>query len=151
MRILLLSFILVVQSGVLFGQSDPIDAEGAVRQALKNTSQGGYTSTDQKELGWLGDASAIALTKIVGGKVLDGRDIESMILVITLSYEDPRIVRAASDRQPRTTLLLLRYFELATGDARLKAKIVDTERYVADRYANFTRDAREPTSIPGPK
>jgi len=46
---------------------------------------------------------------------LDGRDIESMILVITLSYEDPRIVRAASDRQPRTTLLLLRYFELATG------------------------------------
>jgi hypothetical protein len=83
--------------------------------------------------------------------VLDGRDIESMILVITLSYEDPRIVRAASDRQPRTTLLLLRYFELATGDARLKAKIVDTERYVADRYANFARDAREPTSIPGPK
>jgi hypothetical protein len=51
MRILLLSFILVVQSGVLFGQSDPLDAEGAVRQALKNTSQGGYTSTDQKELG----------------------------------------------------------------------------------------------------
>jgi hypothetical protein len=149
MRILLLSFILVVQSGVLFGQSDPIDAEGAVRQALKNTSQGGYTSTDQKELEWLGDASAVALTKIVGGKVVDGRDIESMILVINLSYEDPRIVRAASD--PRTTLLLLRYFELATGDARLRAKIVDTERYVADRYANFAREAREPTSIPGPK
>jgi hypothetical protein len=149
-RALLLTAVCLGLSALLLGQMEPLDAEQAVRQAFAHANEG-FTSTDVKELGWLGDASAVALTKVVGGRVLDGRDIESMLLVITLSYEDPRIIRADSDREPRTTLLLLRYLGLATSDTKLKAKIVETKRYVTDQYASFGRGGREPTTIQGPK
>ena len=144
MRVLLLSIVLITLSGTLVGQAEPLDAEGAVRQVLTHAGQGTYTSTDEKELGWLGDASAVALTKISAGKELDAGDIGSILLIITLSYEDPRLVKADSDREPRTTLLLLRYANLATDDARLKSKIASTENYVRRQYAASIREGRNP-------
>lgn len=123
-------------SMALVGQTKARDAETIVRQALSQASRGTYTSTSQKELGRLGDASAVALTKIVRERALTESDIEAMLLIINLSYSDAHIVNVDSDRQPRTTLLLLRYLASATGDAKLKKKIEGTQSYVTEKYTN---------------
>jgi hypothetical protein len=133
-RILLFSAMFLVLPVSLLSQAEPIDAEGAVRGALAHANEG-FTSTDVKELGWLGDGSAVALTKIISGRALEERDIEGMLLVVTLSYSAPDIVKIESDREPRTTLFLLNYLDLATNDAKLKEKIAGARTYVKDQYA----------------
>jgi hypothetical protein len=140
----LFSVAFVMLSVQLFGQTGQSNAEAAVRQALGNLSDGTYTSTEQKELGWLGDASAVALTKILGGKILEEHDVESALQVITLSYEDPRVVSIEADREPRTTLLLLRYLDLAASNAGAKKKIASTRAFVLRQYAMSTNTARSP-------
>ena|SRR5271166_4240247 len=148
MRVLLFSIVLLSLPTLVPGQAEQTDAEATVRQVWKHLSQGAYTSTDVKELGWLGDSSAVALTKILGGKILDTNDIESVLLTIKLSYADPRIVKTDSDRQPRTTLLLLHYLNLATNDTRLKEKIGNTEEFVSEQYLRSMRGARSPNTDP---
>jgi hypothetical protein len=138
-HILLLSTLFLVLPAALLCQAEPRDAEGAVRQALAHASEG-YTSTDVKELGWLGDASAVALTKIISGRTLEARDIESMLLIVTLSYGAPGIVKADSDREPRTTLFLLHYLDLATSDAGVREKVATTQTYVRDQYAKSVKE-----------
>ena len=39
-------------------------------------------------------------------------------------------VEVVDDRQPRTALLLLRYFDLSTNDVALKKRIADAVKYV---------------------
>jgi hypothetical protein len=137
-RVLLLSAICIALPAALLCQAEPLDAESAVRQALAHANEG-FTSTDAKELGWLGDASAVALTKITGGRLLEERDIEPMLLIVTLSYSAPRIVKVDSDREPRTTLFLLRSLDLSTTDPRLREKISTARMYVRDQYEKLIK------------
>jgi len=120
----------------------PVDSESTVRQALAHANEG-YTSTDAKELGWIGDGSAVALAKIIGGRALEKRDLEAMLQIVTLSYSDPRIVKVDSDREPRATLFLLNYLDLATNDAKLKERIGSTRAYVRDQYARSLKEGHE--------
>jgi hypothetical protein len=131
----------------LLCQAEPLDAEGAVRQALAHANER-FTSTDVKDLGWLGDASAVALTKIIGGKALEERDVEPVLLVLTLSYSAPRIVKIDSDREPRATLFLLNCLDLATNDPKLKGKISSAKAYVKDQYA---RSGKQGDAMPSPR
>jgi hypothetical protein len=146
MRSLLFSICFLVFSISLLGQAEPLGAESTVRQALESIAQGTYKSTDQKELGWLGDASAVALTKIIGGRALDGADIRSILMVVTMSYAAPSVVAAQSDREPRTTLFLLRSLDLSTADPALKRQIAATRVYVTDQYARYLKEPK--TAIP---
>jgi hypothetical protein len=66
--------------------------------------------------------------------VLDQHDLEPVRLLLELSYGDLRFVETASDRQPRTTLVLLNYLDLVTSDATLKEKIESTRAYVIGQY-----------------
>lgn len=136
--ILLLSALCLLLPAALICQAEPLDAEGAVRQSLAHAN-GGFTSTDVKELGWLGDASAVAVTKIIGGRALEERDIEPILLVVTLSYGAPRLVKSDSDREPRTTLFLLHSLDLSTADPKLKGKIDAARSYVRDQYTHFLK------------
>jgi hypothetical protein len=141
-RILLFSAVCLILPSSLLGQAESLDAETAVRQALAHANER-YTSTDVKELGWLGDASAVALTKVISGRVLEERDIEPMLLIVTLSYSAPRIVKIDTDREPRTTLFLLRALDLSTTNPKLKEQINTTLSYVRDQYSHFVKDAEE--------
>lgn len=139
MQRLLLSVVLIALRAALLGQAVPHDAESTVRQALAYAN-GGYTSTTEKELARLGDASAVAITKVVAGKPLGEQDVEHMLLIITLSYSGPRVIEASADRNPRTTLLLLNYFDLAISDPKLKAKVATTRAYVKGQYAKWLKE-----------
>jgi len=113
------------------GQSTSDDSsEQDVRTALIQASEGTYTSWGEKALGKLGDRSAVEVTKIFGDTNLDNKDIRAILLIIKLSFGSPNIIVANSDRQPRTTLFLLRYLNVLTVDSRLKQQISDTQALV---------------------
>ena len=137
---LLFFTVFLILPSALLCQAEPLDAEGSVRQTLAHAKEG-YSSSDVKELGWLGDASAVALTKIIGGRALEERDIEPVLLILMLSYSAPRVVKIDSDREPRTTLFLLQSLDLSTTDPKLREKINTTRSYVRDQYAHWLKDA----------
>jgi hypothetical protein len=100
------------------------NAEHSVRNMLAHP--GGYTGSDVKSLSRLGDASAVALTKVLGGNGVTPKQINQVLLIVTLSFEAPKGIEIPADRQPRTTLFLLKYLECSTADPGLRAKIAET-------------------------
>jgi hypothetical protein len=78
----------------------------------------------------MGDAAAVAITKVVSDKDLSPEDIEIILLVVRMSFAAPRIVEIRPDRQPRTTLFLLKYLDGLGIPPDLKRKIAETKRFV---------------------
>jgi len=122
MRALLICTTLLILPLVFFGQSEQPDNETTIRHVMAQAYQQTYTSTGQKQLRRLGDATAVALTKVIGGRVLDHHDVAPVLLMLDLSFSDLRFVEAAPDREPRTTLVLLNYLDLVTNDATLERR-----------------------------
>jgi hypothetical protein len=54
------------------------------------------------------------------------------LIVLIGAFADPSFVRSEADRQPRTTLLVLRYLELSTDDPKLTTRIADAKKYIED-------------------
>ena len=100
------------------------DAEHSVRNMLMHP--GGYYGTDVKALSPLGDASAVAVTKVLGGNGVSPEQINQVLLILTLSFQAPQGIENVADRQPRTTLFLLNYLECSTSNPAVRAKITET-------------------------
>jgi hypothetical protein len=100
------------------------DAEHSVRNMLAHP--GGYFGSDVKSLSRLGDASAVALTKVLGGNGVSPEQMNQVLLIVTLSFEGPKSIENPADRQPRTTLFLLKYLECSTSDPEVRTKIAET-------------------------
>jgi hypothetical protein len=134
LKLLLFVAILAASPLQFLGQTQS-EIESTVRQALNSPS---YTGTTVKQLEILGDESSVVLTKIISGKEIQISEIPQILLVIRLSYSDPRLVDNQADREPRT-MLLLRFLDLLTTDATIKRKINDCQVYVQNQYAFATR------------
>ncbi len=78
----------------------------------------------------MGDAAAVVVTKHLAGRKLSEAEIDGALVVLTGAFADPTFVKDEADRQRRTTLLLLRYFDLSTDDAKLKARIAEAKKYI---------------------
>jgi hypothetical protein len=126
-RTFLLTLLLTVSSIGVLSQPTPAqrNAEGVVKIVLSRASEQMYTSSDATELNKLGDASAVALTKLLGGKELTTDEIAQVVLIIRLSFNAPRIIEADSDVQPRTTLFVLKYLDNLPVSSALKQKIAE--------------------------
>ncbi len=105
-----------------------------------------YTSTGQKQLRKLGDATAVALTKVIGGRALNQHDVQPVLLMLELSFSDFRFVEISADRQPRTTLVLLNYLDSVTSNTELKAKIGSTRTYVLGQYQKSQKEGDSTTA-----
>jgi hypothetical protein len=105
----------------------PAGMEGAIERIIES---GGYEGHDDKIIGRMGDAAAVAITKVVRDKDLSPAEIERVLLVIHMSFAAPRIVEIEADREPRTTLLLLRYLDSLGPPAAIKQRIAETKRFV---------------------
>jgi len=102
-----------------------------------------YSAYDGVFVKWLprfGDASAVALTKILADKPIADTDIPAILIVVRDSYDSPISIKDAADRQPRTTLYLLRSLTQATKDPRIVASIGETIAYVKSQYAAYSRN-----------
>jgi hypothetical protein len=118
-------------SGAAHGQTGN-DPESVIRRMV---DIGFHEGHDQKVVGRLGDAGAVLVTKILAGRDLTPSTVDNVLAVLYQSFADPTFVETTSDRQPRTSLLLLRYLDSSASDAALKKRIADTAKYVQDRYA----------------
>ena len=127
MRTVLVILLMAVSSTGVLSQptSKDLDAERVVSIVLSRASEQMYTSWDAKELNKLGDASAVALTKLLGNRELAPAEINQVLLIIRLSFNAPRMIEADSDVQPRTTLFVLKYLSDLPVPPALKQKMAE--------------------------
>jgi hypothetical protein len=121
--------------GSAYGQQTP-DPEQIVRRIIDD---GVYEGFDQKMIGHMGDAGAVLVARVLAGRDLAPQTIDNALVILDSAFADPNLVEVSVNKEPRTALLLLRYFELSAGGPGLKKRIADTSRYVQDRYAASLR------------
>jgi hypothetical protein len=128
MRTLKFGILLCIFSGLAASQEGtaPEAAEKAVQAVMSRASDGAYTSWDEKELDKLGDAAAVALTKVVGEKDLNPDEIKQVLLILTLSFNAPRMIAIEADKQPRTALFILKCLDRLARDPDLMNRISAT-------------------------
>jgi hypothetical protein len=108
-----------------------------VQMALKDAGQGGYNGIMVKALGRIGDATAVALTEILADKPISDADIPPILLVVELSQVSLEGIEETTDRNPRTTLYLLRSLSQVAKDPKIVASINETTAYVKSRRATY--------------
>jgi hypothetical protein len=138
-RVTLVVFLGLALSGAAYCQSGN-DPEQVVRRVINTGMIEGW---DQKLLVHLGDAGAVLATKVLADRNLTPKTIGSALIVVENSFAEPKLVEVTADREPRTSLLLFRYLELSTSDAESRKNIVDTRKYVQDRYATFLKASEQ--------
>jgi hypothetical protein len=75
----------------------------------------------------LGDASAVALTKVMGGETITVQQMNQILLIVTLSFQAPKMIGNPADREPKTTMFLLKYLDCSNADRTLREKIAETK------------------------
>src|SRR5574341_1706642 len=86
----------------------PITTAQVVRRIIESGALDGH---DSKLLAGTGDAVAVAATKALGGRDLGPGEIDPVLAILGEAFAAPESVRNVPDREPRTALLLLRYFD----------------------------------------
>jgi hypothetical protein len=125
-RVTLVVILGLALSGAAHGQSGN-DPEQVVRRVINTGMIEGW---NQKLLIHLGDAGAVLATKVLADRNLTPKTIGGALIVLENSFAEPKLVEVTADREPRTSLLLLRYLELSTSDAESRKNIADTRKYV---------------------
>jgi hypothetical protein len=115
-----------------------VSPEQVVRRIVESGISEGH---DQKIIGRMGDAAAVALTKILGGRSLSSSDVENVLAVLTSAFSDPQMVQDLSDREPKTALFILQYLNSSASDLQLKARIAKTRSYVLERYERYGKNS----------
>jgi hypothetical protein len=106
-------------------------------------STGIFEGHDEKVINSMGDGAAVVITKVLAGRDPTATNIDMSLLVLRSSFADPRHVGAAADREPRTALLILRYFDSCTNDPGLRKRIAEARAYLQERYAASRRATSE--------
>ncbi len=136
MRLSLSIFVSMAFAGIACCQT--VSTEEMIRRII---DKGVFEGQMQKHIGRMGDAAAVTVTKVFAGKNLTSNEIDNTLIVLTASFADPRGVEDVSDRQPRTTLFVLRDLESSTRDPELRKRIADIRKYVQEQSAKITQDS----------
>jgi len=111
-----------------------------LQQRIEKLVFGGYSEGQgDKQMRRAGDSTAVALTRVLSDRELSNDQIEDAIYILNTAFSDPNSIENLSDREPATTLFVLRYLDLCTRDSGLKAKIADARRHITDVAAMPTR------------
>jgi hypothetical protein len=138
-RVTLVVILGLALSGAAYGQGGN-DPEQVVRRVVNTGMIQGW---DQTLLLHLGDAGAVLATKVLADGKLTPKTIGGALIVVENSFAEPKFVEVTADREPRTSLLLLRYLEFSPSDAESRKNIADTRKYVQDRYATFLKASEQ--------
>jgi len=93
---------------------------------------------DQKAIGGIGDAAAVIVTKVIGETKLSASQVDNILIVLDTAFGG---VVSGPDREPRTTLFVLRYLELSTSDSKVRLRIALTKQYIQEEVAKSKRRA----------
>jgi hypothetical protein len=127
MKILLLGVALVAFYGPSCSQSATPASDQTIRQVI---DVGGYSGETDKELSQMGDAAAIRVVKILGGKEISAHEADGVLIILQLAFSDPKLVANGSDRTPQAALFVLRYLALVATDPSLKKRIEETRKHM---------------------
>jgi hypothetical protein len=116
--------------------------EAVVNTVLSRATEQMYTSWDAKELGKLGDASAVALTKILGGREPTVDEIGQIVVIIRLAFNQPRMITVRLDAQPRAALFVLKYLDSLPSSSGLKDKIAQARAEIEESVKSVSEDSR---------
>ena len=111
-------------------------SETTIRRILDTGISDGH---DQKVIGHLGDTAGVLISQILKDKPPTPTNIDMALLVIRSAFADPSFVEATKDKEPRTSLLLLRYFSYCTNDSALKERIAETGKYLQHQYSEYVQ------------
>jgi len=100
-------------------------------------ASGAIDGITDKQLSRAGDASAVAITKVVAARRLSDNEVGSVLAIIHLSFSRPSIVEDAADREPRTALFVLQYLDQSTSSTALKRQIASEVNYVLSQYKSL--------------
>jgi hypothetical protein len=135
-----MKFFMVILTSLLLtviAQGDsPNDPEQILKTVIDSGTIDGHAS---KVIGPMGDAAAVVISKILADRELQAKDIDGALWILGQAFADPSVVKNSSDRQPRSALLLLKYFYISTTDTELRKRIEETRKYVENRIAKTTR------------
>jgi hypothetical protein len=127
MRVFLLVLVLPILCGPARSQDIASDPEGMIRQVIETGRMDGHVN---KQLCWMGDAAAVHIVKIIGGRNLTGQEASSVLDILWIAFAAPKLVENPSDREPRATLFVLRYLALDTTDPGLKRRIEEERNHM---------------------
>jgi hypothetical protein len=102
-----------------------------VRSAMDNLSKGVVFGGDMKTIPRLGDASSIAILKLVDRHELT--DPKTVIVILTMidnAFSHPDQISINLDRDPKVTMFLLDYLLETVKDSEVQSKIRWTIQYV---------------------
>ena len=140
MRVTLVVILGLALSGAAYGQGG-YGPEQVVRRVVNTGMIEGRW--DQTVLAHLGDDGAVLATKVLADGKLTPKTIGGALIIVETSFAEPKLVEVTADREPRTSLLLLKYLEFSTSDAESRKNIADTRKYVQDRYATFLKASEQ--------
>jgi len=116
------------------------NAEETVKAAMTKGEDGMYSAYNGvfvKRLPRFGDASAVALTKLLADKPMADADIPAILIILRDSFDSPVSIEVAAERKPRTTLYVLRSLSWMTKEPKTRALIDETTAYVKSQYADY--------------
>jgi hypothetical protein len=118
-----------------YSQTPNATSEQVVGRVL---TTGAYDGITDKQLGRMGDAAAIEVTKILGGKLASGQsisafDVENVLLILHMAFAATALAVNVSDREPKTSLFVLDSLAFFTNDPSLKKSIADTTQFLLDQ------------------
>src|ERR1700683_2593874 len=82
------------------------DYEGMIRHAIETGGMDGHLD---KYLCWMGDAAAVHVVKIIGGKNLTAQEASMVLDILWTAFAAPKLVENPPDREPRAALFVLSY------------------------------------------
>jgi hypothetical protein len=95
--------LIVLCYGVGFAQSIPkTEADKSVQVLLNQISQGSFEGTALGPVSRLGDASAVALTRILKDKKPSPKEIEGMLFILRTAFAAPKAIDSEADIEPKT-------------------------------------------------
>jgi len=103
--------------------------------------QGITEGHDDGVVGGTGDAAAVIITKVVGGRSLSPSQIDVVVAVLNMAFGD---VAPGPDAEPRTALFVLRQLDLSTNDSQLRGRVAKTRKYIADEFSKSTKPLTQP-------
>lgn len=131
----LLGFLLV--PSICFSQTSGTDAESVISRMI---SSGGYDGVATKQLGRMGDAAAVAVTKVLADKNPSPSEIDMLLAITHFSFSSPEIIGILADREPRTTLFVLQHLNSYATDQTLKQRIAEERKFVLDQFAKSKKN-----------
>jgi hypothetical protein len=107
-----------------------IDHELRVRAGVGK----GVSGFSAKQLQRFGDASSIAIIKILGHEQLIIPEVASRVLpIIDLSFSYPELIARETDKHPKVTLLLLAFLIHQIPDPEIQKNIQQTREFVLSK------------------